>query len=370
MDFSGLAAQRRRLGDAVDRAVSRVLDHGRFVLGPEVERLETELARRCGVPHAVTCASGTDALLLALLAWGAGAGDGVLVPAFTFAATAEVVVLAGAVPVFVDVCEDTFDLDAGRLTDAARFARGSGLRPVGVIAVDLFGHPADYAAIADVARAEGLWVLADAAQSMGASWQGRPVGSLADATATSFFPAKPLGCYGDGGALFTADDALASTVRSLRAHGQGGHRYEHVRVGTNSRLDTIQAAVLLEKLAIFDDERAARHRVAARYGEALADVVTVPLVQPGVASAWAQYTVRAADRDGMAEELGGRGIPTAVHYPRPLHGQPAFAGFPVAPGGAPVAERLAGDVLSLPAHAYLDDEAQDVVVAAVRSACC
>lgn len=363
-----LGAQRRRLEGRLEAAMGAVLDHGRFVLGPEVVRFEEELARLGGVDHAVGCSSGTDALLLTLLARGAGPGDALFVPSFTFAATAEVVALVGATPVFVDVRADTFTLDPASLAAAVEWAPTAGLRPIGVITVDLFGQPADYVGVGEVAAAAGLWVLADAAQSLGASVAGHPVGSLATATATSFFPSKPLGCYGDGGAVLTSDAGLAERLRSLRAHGRGAGRFDHVRIGVNARLDTLQAAVLLVKLEVFDDERARRQRVADRYGEGLAGVVVVPPVLAGATSAWACYTVLVPDRDRLAQALGRAGIASAVYYPSPLHHQPAFRRFPTAPRGLAVSERLAGEVLSLPMHPYLDVATQERVVDVVRVA--
>jgi dTDP-4-amino-4,6-dideoxygalactose transaminase len=287
-----LQAQRRRLGGRIEQAIARVLDHGQFVMGPEVFDLEERLAELCGVKHAITCSSGTDALLMALLAWGIGPGDAVVVPSFTFASTAEVIALLGATPVFVDVLEDTFNIDPDSIRAGIRVAHDAGLRPRAVIPVDLFGQPADYDSVGMTAREHGLLVLADAAQSLGGSWRGRPVGSLAEITATSFFPSKPLGCYGDGGALFTDDDDMAAVLRSLRVHGSGSSKYDNVRIGLNGRLDTMQAAILLEKLTIFHDELEARARIADRYAVALADLVAVPLVAPEATSAWAQYTLR------------------------------------------------------------------------------
>ena len=363
-----LAAQRRRVGPDVEAAMAAVLDHGQFILGPEVAQLEAELARRCGVAHAIGCSSGTDALLLALLAWEVGPGQAVFVPTFTFVATAEVVALLGATPVFVDIEAATFNLDPASLAAAVGSARDAGLRPAGVIAVDLFGRPADYGAIRTVAADEGMWVLADAAQSLGATLDGRPVGSLADVTATSFFPAKPLGCYGDGGAVFTDDADLAHRVRSLRVHGKGQDKYDNVRIGINGRLDTLQAAVLLAKLSFFGDELGRRQRVADRYAEGLAGVVGLPTVTPGTTSAWSNYTVTAPRRDRLAAELRQVGIATAVYYSRPLHRQKAFRRFPVAPAGLAVAERMAGEVLSLPMYPYLDPVDQDRVIDAMRAA--
>lgn len=368
IEFIDLQAQRRRLGDRIDKAIARVLDHGAFIMGPEVGELEERLADYCGVRHAISCASGTDALLLPLLAWGIGPGDAVFVPTFTFAATAEVVALAGATPVFVDILPDTFNIDPASLAAAIDAESASGRRPVGIIAVDLFGQPADYDAVEKLARDHGLWLLADAAQSFGAAYHGRRVGSIGDAAATSFFPAKPLGCYGDGGAVFTDDDGLADVMRSLRVHGKGSDKYDNVRVGLNGRLDTIQAAILLEKLAIFDEELAARQTVADRYAELLGDAVVVPTLIDGVTSAWAQYTIRVPDRDGVAAALKAEGIPTAVYYPKPLHLQTAYRSFPVAPGGAEMSANASKSVLSLPMHPYMDEGVSKRVGAAVHAA--
>jgi dTDP-4-amino-4,6-dideoxygalactose transaminase len=318
----------------------------------------------------VSCANGTDALLLPLLAWGVGRGDAVLVPSFTFTATAEVVALTGATPVFVDVDEERANMDPASLEQAVATARSLGLRPVGVIPVDLFGHPADYPAIDAVAARHGMWVMADAAQSFGASLDGTPVGTFGRATGTSFFPSKPLGCYGDGGAVLTADGDLADILRSLRAHGKGSHKYDAARVGVNSRLDTIQAAVLIPKLAVLTDEIEARRRVAECYSKGLADVVRVPAEAADVRSAWAQYTVRLdhPHRDDVAARLKDEGIPTAVYYPKALHQQLAYRDCPRPDAGLPVTEMLAGQVLSLPLHPYLSEAAQDRVIGALRRA--
>ena len=368
--FIDLAAQRHRLGRKVDDAIARVLEHCQFIMGPEVRALEADLSDFCGARHAITCASGTDALLLALMAKGIGAGDAVIVPAFTFTATAEVVALVGAVPVFADVAAESFNLDPESCRQAIATARKCGLAPKAIIAVDMFGQPADHRAIAAIAEAENLLVLDDAAQSFGATCQNRSIGTLAGVTATSFFPAKPLGCYGDGGAVFTDDDELAAVMRSLRVHGEGRHRYESVRIGTNGRFDTIQAAVLIEKLKIFSDEIAARNRIARHYGEALADLVKVPCLTDGATSVWAQYTIRlpAGRRDDFAAALKAQGIPTAVYYPIPLNRQEAYRHFPVVDGGVPVCEQLAEEVISLPMHAYIDAPTQDRIIAAVRAA--
>jgi dTDP-4-amino-4,6-dideoxygalactose transaminase len=367
IEFVDLHAQRARLGTALDEAIIRVLDHGQFIMGPEVADLETALAARAGT-IALSCGSGTDALVLALMALGAGPGDAVLVPTFTFAATAEAVALVGATPVFVDVIAATFNMDPSAVGPACDMAASLGLRPVGMIPVDLFGLPADYSSLTAVARDLDLWIVADAAQSFGAELDGRPVGSLAPVTTTSFFPAKPLGCYGDGGALFVTDPDMAELVRSLRVHGQGAHKYENVRVGMNGRLDTIQAAVLLQKLRIFDDELARRDAVAARYTAALAGSVATPAVPVGSTTAWAQYTVLVDRRDEVAATLRDRGIPTAVYYPVPLHRQPAYAASPSWPDELPVAEQLAPRVLSLPMHPYLEPPTQDRIIESLLDA--
>ncbi len=368
--FIDVAAQRRRLGTRIDEAVARVLTHCQFILGPEVLELEAALAAACGVRHAITCASGTDALSLVLMARGIGPGDAVICPSFTFCATAEVVALLGATPVFADVDEATFNLAPDSVSRAVAKAERLGLRPKAIIPVDLFGLPADHETIAAIARSERLFVLDDAAQAFGATYQGRPLGPMADATATSFFPAKPLGCYGDGGAVFTNDDKLAETVKSLRVHGQGSDKYDNVRIGLTGRLDTIQAAVLLEKLKIFPDEIEARNRVARRYAERLGDVVVVPQVPDGYTSVWAQYTIRLkpGTRDAFAAALRAEGVPTAIYYPKPLHQQTAYRQFPSVDGGLPVSERLAEEVISLPMHAYLEAPIQDRIIDAVRRA--
>ena len=366
-----IGAQRRRLGKSIDEAVGRVLAHCQFVSGPEVAALEQALAEFCGARHVVSCANGTDALVMVLMAIGAGKGDAVFCPSFTFCATASPAARTGATPVFVDVDATTFNMTAESLARGIATARKLGLKPKAVIPVDLFGQSADHDAIGELARAEGLFVLDDAAQGFGATFHGRKLGTLADATTTSFFPTKPLGCYGDGGAIFTDDDNLAGTLRSIRVHGQGSDKYDNVRLGMTGRLDTIQAAVLLEKLKIFEDEIAARNAVAARYTRSLGNVVTVPQLAPGCSSVWALYTVRlpqGVDRDGFAADLKAKGVPTGIYYPKSLHQQTAYRDFPVAEGGLPVSEQLSADVISLPMHAYLDAPAQERVIAAVRSA--
>jgi dTDP-4-amino-4,6-dideoxygalactose transaminase len=336
-----------------------------------VRALEAELASFCGARHAVSCASGTDALVLVLMAKGIGPGDAVLCPSFTFCATAEVVALLGATPVFADVDEATFNIDPGSLERAIAKAKRLGLKPRAVIPVDLFGLPADYDAIAAIAAAEGIFILDDAAQAFGATYHGRPLGTFGLATTTSFFPAKPLGCYGDGGAIFTDDDELAALLVSLRVHGQSTtDKYDNVRVGLTGRLDTMQAAVLLEKMKIFPDEIAARNAAAERYGNALGNVAGVPRVPEGHTSVWAQYTIRVEPgrRDGLAAALKAEGIPTAIYYPKPLHRQSAYQHFPYAEGGLPISDQLAAEVISLPMHAYLDEPTQDRIIDAVQRA--
>jgi len=369
--FVDIAAQRRRLGKSIDEAVARVLGHCQFINGPEVTQLEAELAEFSGAKYVVSCASGTDALLMVLMAKGVGRGDAVLCPSFTFCATGEAVALTGATPVFVDVDEATFNIDAASLKRGIATARQRGLKPVAVIPVDLFGQSADHDAIAAIAAEAGLFVLDDAAQGFGASYKGRRLGSLGLATATSFFPAKPLGCFGDGGAIFTDDAELADKLRSVRVHGQGSDKYDNVRLGLTGRLDTMQAAILLEKLKIFEDEIAARNKVAERYAQGLGNVVSVPRLASGCSSVWAQYTIRlpkGCDRDGFAAALKAQGIPTAIYYVKSMHQQTAYRDYPVADGGLPACERLSSDVISLPMHAYLDEPTQQRVIKAVRGA--
>jgi UDP-2-acetamido-2-deoxy-ribo-hexuluronate aminotransferase len=366
--FIDVAAQRRRLGTTIDDAVTRVLSHCQFILGPEVRTFESDLAAFCGARHVVTCASGTDALVLALRAMGVGPGDAVLCPSFTFCATAEVAALVGATPVFVDVDARTFNIDVKGIAGAGETARQAGLNPKAIIPVDLFGLPADHAAIRSAAAADNLLVLDDAAQSFGATCDNRRLGTFGVCTATSFFPAKPLGCYGDGGAVMTDDDGLADAMRSLRVHGQGSDKYDNVRIGLASRLDTIQAAILIEKLKIFPDEIDARNAIARRYNEGLNDVAIVPSVPPGMTSIWAQYTIRVQGgrRDALAAELKAERIPTAIYYPIPLHRQQAYKQYPVGKGGVAVSDRLADEVISLPMHAYLDPTTQDHIIDATR----
>lgn len=370
IEFIDLKAQQARIRPALDAAIARVLDHGQYIMGPEIGVLEKRLAGFCGAGHAISCASGTDALLMVMMAKGVGRGDAVLCPAFTYTATPETIALLGAAPVFCEVDAQTFNLDPAGLESGIAAARAAGLVPRAIVAVDLFGLPADYDAIADVAARHGLFVIADSAQGFGSVYKGRRCGKEALATTTSFFPAKPLGCYGDGGAIFTDDDDLAALLRSIRLHGKGGDKYDIVRVGINGRLDTMQAAILNCKLDIFDSEIAARQRVAQRYTDSLHNLVETPFVPEGSMSVWAQYTLKIPHgrRDAVAAALSGCKVPTAVYYPRGLHEQQAYRDYPVATSGVPIATQLCRDVLSLPMHPYLDETSIDRVVESVRAA--
>jgi UDP-2-acetamido-2-deoxy-ribo-hexuluronate aminotransferase len=366
MDFIDLKSQQRLISAALAANIQRVLAHGQYVMGPEVLELEARLAAYVGVKHVISCSSGTDALLMALMAYGVGPGDAIFTTPFTFIATAEVIQLLGATPVFVDIDPKTFNLDPEALAEAvSRLGQNPAtapLKPKGIIPVDLFGQPADYDRIHSIAQAQGLFVLEDAAQSFGATYKGRRAGALAETAATSFFPAKPLGCYGDGGAVFTDDDGRAEVLRSIRVHGQGQLRYEHVRIGLTGRLDTLQAAVLLAKLDIFDQEVTARQRVAQRYSAALNSVVTVPLVDPACTSVWAQYSVLSESRDLLLQKLQAAQIPTAIYYPLPLHLQKAFAHLGHKPGDFPVSENASRRIFSLPMHPYLGSADQARII--------
>lgn len=361
--FIDLQAQRKRLGASLEHAIAQAVEGGQWIMGPQVRALEEQLAEFAGVKHAIACANGTDALLIVLRAWGIGPGDAVFVPGFTFAASAEVVALAGATPVFVDVLRDTYNMAPASLSAAiAMIKRDGKLRPRVVMPVDLFGQPADYRALEDIAAREKLLMLCDTAQAFGATLDGRHTAATGDAAATSFFPAKPLGCYGDGGCSFTDDDALAGLLRSIRIHGQGRDKYENVRIGVNSRLDTIQAAILIEKLRILPDELEARDRIAHRYAEKLgrSNRIRVPQVIEGARSTWAQYTIELPDRDRVKDELAAEGIPTQIYYLTPLSAQKGYAHYPSVP--LPVSEALGQTVLSLPMHPYLDEATQDRIV--------
>lgn len=368
--FIDLAAQQAQIREKVDAAISRVLDHGAYIMGPEVGLFEKQLSEYCGSKHAIGCSNGTDAIVLCLMAKGLQPGEAVFCPSFTFAATAEAVAAVGGTAFFVDIDLDTYNVDANSLKAAIREAKDKGLVPKGVITVDLFGQPADYDLLTPIIREEKMWLLCDAAQSFGASYHDRKVGTLGDMTTTSFFPAKPLGAYGDGGAVFVNDDDLAGIIRSTLVHGKGQEKYDNVRLGMNARLDTIQAAILIEKLAIFPDEVKRRNQVAARYCEALSDHVVTPKVMDGLTSVWAQFTLRApdVDRTKLQATLKQVGVPTAVYYPKPLHQQPAYAHLPITGNGLPNSEIAAREVLSLPMHPYLDEESQDFIIEQVKAA--
>lgn len=370
IEFIDLGAQRRRIGQAMDDAILSVVHGGSYILGPQVGQLERELAAFCGARHAIGCANGTDAMILVLEALGIGPGDAVICPSFTFAATAEVVAWMGATPVFAEIDERTYTLDPAGLDAALATGRQNGLRPRALIAVDLFGQTCDYDPIEAFCARHDLDLIVDAAQGFGASYKGRPAGSIGQFATTSFFPAKPLGCYGDGGAIFTDSDEHAALIRSLQVHGKGSHKYDNVRVGVNSRLDTLQAAVLIEKLRIFPEEIERRQTVARRYDEALAGVTTIPVVRSDCVSSWALYTIRvdAGARATFVDALKARGIPTAIYYPKPLHRQVAYRPFPVAGNGLPLSEKIADEVVSLPMHPYLDEVAQNAIIDAVCSA--
>lgn len=362
--FIDLAAQQLRIRPQLEAALLRILDHGGYIMGPEVDELEKNLSSFCGAQHTLTCSNGTDALSLLLLAKGVKAGDAIFVPAFTFAATAEAVALLGATVVFIDVCPKTFNIDCESLEKGIEKAKALGLSPRGIIAVDLYGQAADYDSLNSIAAKHGLWVLADAAQSFGGTYKGRKVGALAKMTATSFYPSKPLGCYGDGGAVFTEDAEIADILKSLRVHGQGTDKYDNVRIGMNGRCDTLQAAILLEKLKIFPEELILRQKIADRYNEGLAAVATTPVIENNCESAWAQYTVKIdpETRAPLMEALKAEGIPTMIHYNTPLHKLQAYKEYPCATETLPVCESLSHCVMSLPIHPYLEAETQDHII--------
>lgn len=370
MHFIDLAAQQARIKDKLDQRIAAVLAHGGYIMGPEVTELETTLGTFSGAKHCLSCANGTDALLLALMVLNVRTGDAVFCPSFTFAATAEVIPSLGATPVFCDIDPLSYNMDAASLERAIDAAKTQGLRPAAVIAVDLFGLPADYNALEPLAEAYGMTIISDSAQGFGSRYHNRRSGTFAPLTTTSFFPAKPLGCYGDGGAVFTDNDDWATLIQSYRVHGKGSHKYDNERIGMNSRLDTLQAAILLEKFAIFEDELEQRQTIAQRYTEALAETYIIPALPAHSLSAWAQYTLRPKQRDRaqVMASLKEQGIPTAVYYPRPLHQQMAYAAYPIDPNGLPVSEQLAQEVFSVPMHPYLSIEDQDRVIAALIAA--
>lgn len=390
MQFIDLAAQQRRIRTQIETNISKILDHGKYIMGPEVGQLEEELKSFVGVTHAISCASGTDALLLALLAKNVGPGDAIFTSPFTFIATAEVVSLLGAIPVFVDIDAATFNIDPEKLETAIRAVleqnpdlhplpavhQASPLTPKGVIGVDIFGLPADYNRINAIAAEHDLFVIEDAAQSFGAEYKGKKACSLTETACTSFFPAKPLGAYGDGGMCFTDDDDIAEIMGSLRVHGKGHHKYDNIRIGVNGRLDTIQAAILLAKFDVFAEEVDLRQRVAAAYTDLLTGKnpsIVCPAIPPGYKSAWAQYSVLARDfsrREKILARLKENNIPTAIYYPKPLHLQTAFQSLGYAEGDFPVSEDVSERIFSLPMHPYLSEEDQhhiaDVIGASAK----
>ncbi len=362
MQFIDLAAQQKRIRGAIEAGFKKILDHGQYILGPEIKELEEKLADFTGSPHAISVASGTDALLMPLMVEKIGPGDAVFTSTFTFIATAGAIALTGATPVFVDIDPETFNIDPVKLEEAIRrVVSGKKFTPKGIIPVDLFGQPADYQAIQAIADKHGLFVLEDAAQSFGASQHGRKAGILARTAGTSFFPAKPLGCYGDGGMIFTGDKAAHERLLSIRVHGQGADKYTNVRIGINGRMDSLQAAVLLAKMEIFPEEIERRQQVAARYDRLLAGAMQTPKILEGNVSAWAQYSVRHPHRDEMIKKLRENGIPTAIYYPIPLHLQEAFSGLGYHKGDFPVAEKIAREIFSLPMHPYLEPQAQEKI---------
>lgn len=354
LQFIDLASQQKKIRNRLDAAITCVLDHGQYIMGPEVKEFENKLKEFTGAEHALTCANGTDALTLVMMAWGIGPGDAVFVPSFTYVASAETPAQLGATPFFVDVIEESFNIDPESFEKAIGEARQQGLRPAVVIPVDLFGQPVDIDKITEIAHNTNIKVLVDGAQSFGASSHGRRVGVMGDATTTSFFPAKPLGCYGDGGAVFTNDDELAAVINSIRLHGKGLEKYDNVRIGVNSRLDTIQAAILIEKLKIFPMELEMRSLVASTYDEGLTGYVKTPKLGDGIVSAWAQYTLIVDNRDTLQAGLNKLGIPSVVYYPKALTQQNGYSSFPIVSSGVGISERLADRVLSLPMHPYLE----------------
>ena len=366
IDFIDLKTQQAKIAPQLRDRIERVLSHGKYIMGPEIRELEERLAAYVGVKHVVTCSSGTDALLMPLMAHGVGPGDAIFTTPFTFVATAEVIQLLGATPIFVDIDPKTFNIDPAALEKAvselSKNPNTASLTPKGIIPVDLFGQPAEYDAINALARQNNLFVLEDAAQSFGGTYKKRRTCSLADVAATSFFPAKPLGGYGDGGAIFTNDEGLADVLRSIRVHGQGSDKYDNIRIGLNGRLDTLQAAILLVKMDIFDQEVEARQKVAERYSRGLCDLVEVPYVAPHCTSIWAQYSVLSDRRQILQDKLKAAGIPTAVYYPLPLHLQGAYKHLNYKSGDFPVSEMAAKRIFSLPMHPYLEESTQQDII--------
>ena len=369
--FIDLAQQQARIRDKIDAGLNAVLDHGAYVMGPEVSALENRLRDWTKSTHNISCSSGTDALLLALHGLELRPGQGVIVPSFTFAASAEVMPTMGAVPIFTEVEADSFNLDPNKLGAALAAGRAANIDVVGIIGVGLFGQPANYDAIRIFANTHDLWLIDDAAQSFGAQWQGRPVGQLADVTCTSFFPAKPLGAYGDGGAVFTDDDKIADIMRSCRTHGMGKDKYENIRIGMTGRLDSMQAVVLDAKLDIFEEELDLRQAVTDRYHKLIGDIVDAPRLADGATSSWAQYCIKlpeTSNRDHVIRHLSACGVPTAIYYPIPIHQQPPYREFPKSQCGLGVTLDLCRRVLALPMHPYLEEVQQQYIAAELRKA--
>jgi len=364
IQFIDLRAQQKRLKNDIDLGIQNVLNHGKYIMGPEVKDFEKNLANFGNAKHALGCANGTDALLLALLAWNIGPGDAVFCPSFTYCATAEVVANVGATPIFIDINRGTYNIDPESLKKAIKEVKDTNtLTPRAIIAVDLFGQCADYPSLYAIAKANGLKLMSDSAQGFGTTMNGHHPLNWADIATTSFFPAKPLGCYGDGGAVLTNNDKLASTIDSLRVHGKGSDKYDNVRVGVNSRLDTIQAAILLPKLAIFSEEIKARNVVAKRYIDSLEGIgLRVPKVAEGVISTWAQFTIEVPNPEIFSDKLKKAGIPTARYYPKPIHHQSAYNHYPIAGGYLKNTEECIKHIISLPMHPYLDKETQDMII--------
>ncbi len=369
--FIDLKAQQARIRDKIETGLRIVLDHGAYIMGPEIAALETRLAAWTGATHNITCSSGTDALLLTLMGLELKAGQGVIVPSFTFAASAEVMPCMGAIPVFAEIEANSFNLNPEKLSAALAAGKEAGIDVVGIIGVGLFGQPANYAVIKTFANDHGLWLVDDAAQSFGATLNGHPVGQLADVTCTSFFPAKPLGAYGDGGAVFTDDAKIAEIIRSCRIHGMGHNKYENVRIGMTGRLDSMQAVVLDAKLDIFVDELALRQQAANRYATLLEHLVDVPVLSHGATSSWAQYVIklpRGTDRAALIQKMKTAGVPTAIYYPIPMHQQPPYVQYPVSRCNLPVTMDLCDRVLALPMHPYIEVAQQEHIAASLKEA--
>ena len=370
IEFIDLKAQQARLKPEIDANIAKVLKEGRYIMGPEVKELELKLAQFGQAEHALGCANGTDALLLPMIAWQIPRGSAVFCPSFTYCATVEIIAIMGATPVFVDIDRETYNMCPKSLKAAIEGVKNEGkMKAFGIIAVDLFGQSANYESIAPIAREHGLKLIADSAQGFGSTLNGKHPLAWCDVATTSFFPAKPLGCYGDGGAVLTNNSELSAAMDSVRIHGKGTHKYDNVRVGMNSRLDTIQAAILLPKLAIFAEEIKARNLIAQRYTDGLKPhALRVPHVMDGVISTWAQYTIEVPDYESFAEALKAKGIPTARYYPKPVHMQTAYKHFPTGAGGLSQTEDCTDKVISLPMHAYLDEDKQDVIIETAKAA--